>query len=82
MEYQGREGKESGGMSDESTAGGTNETRLFRLQFDMGTVPNPCHSVLSTVRYGIDAPHTQVSRYQVYFSCVYDLYDGTLFARL
>ena len=77
-------------MSDESTAGGTNETRFFRLQFDMGkrgytratTVPNPCHSGLSTVRYCINAPHTKMSRYQMYFSGVYDLYDGTLFARL
>ena len=46
------------------------------------TVPNPCHSRLSTVRYGINAPHTQVSRYKDYFSCVCDLYDGALFARL
>ena len=74
-------------MSDESMAEGTNETRFFRLQFDMGKrgytrALNSSQPVPLWAQHGTNTPHTQVSRYQDYFSCVYDLYDGSLFARL
>ena len=77
-------------MSDKIMAGGQTKPGPFACSLiweresirGPSTVPNPCHSGPSTVRYGTNAPHTQVSHYQAYFSCVYDLYNETLFARL